>query len=100
MLTEIVAKAGGLTDMASLDEADITRASSEDIVDPEFERLKKMDVKDMSESEYEYFKIKARSKVGRVAVDFKGIFIDHNLSKDIPLRDGDIINVPRKRQVY
>ena len=98
-LSEIAAKAGGLTDIASLEEAEMTRVSAEELVDPEFERLKKMTVADMSESEYEYFKIKARSKVGRVAIDFKGIFIDHDSKKDILLRDSDVITVPRKRQV-
>ncbi len=99
LLSEIVVEAGGLTDMASLEEAEMTRASSEELADSEFERLKKMNVADMSESEYEYFKIKSRSKAGRVAVDFPALFINHDSSKDIYLRSGDIINVPRKRQV-
>jgi protein involved in polysaccharide export with SLBB domain len=99
LLSEIVDEAGGLTDMASLEEAEMTRASSEELADPEFERLKKMNVADMSESEYGYFKIKSRSKAGRVAVDFPALFIKHDATKNIYLRSGDIINVPRKRQV-
>ncbi len=99
MLSEIVAKAGGVTDMASLDEAEMTRVSAEELLDPEFERLKKMQVADMSESEYDYFKIKSRSKAGRVAVDFPALIVNHDLSKDIVLRDNDIVNIPRKRQV-
>jgi polysaccharide biosynthesis/export protein len=99
MLSEIVAEAGGFTDLASLDEAEMTRVSAEELVDPEFERLKKMNVADMSETEYEYFKIKSRAKAGRVAVDFTGLFIKHDVSQDILLRDNDLISVPRKRQV-
>jgi protein involved in polysaccharide export with SLBB domain len=99
LLSEIVAEAGGLTNMASLEEAEMTRASSEELADSEFERLKKMNVADMSESEYEYFKIKSRSRAGRVAVDFPALFVNHDSTKDIYLRSGDIINVPRKRQV-
>jgi protein involved in polysaccharide export with SLBB domain len=98
-LSQIVAKAGGLTDLASLEEAEMTRISGEELVDPEFERLKKMLVADMSESEYEYFKIKSRSKAGRVAVDFPGLFEHGDLSKDIPLRNNDVVVIPRKRQV-
>ncbi|HBZ00269.1 MAG TPA: hypothetical protein DEO84_03005 [candidate division Zixibacteria bacterium] len=98
-LSQIVAKAGGLTDMASLEEAEMTRVSAEELVDPEFERLKKMLVADMSESEYEYFKIKSRAKMGRVAVDFNSLFAGHDLSKDILLRNFDVVSVPRKRQV-
>lgn len=99
MLSEIVAKAGGFTDMASLEEAEMIRTSAEEVIDPEFERLKKMNVADMSESEYEYFKIKSRSKTGRVAVDFTRLFNHHDGGKDVYLRDSDVISVPRKRQV-
>jgi protein involved in polysaccharide export with SLBB domain len=98
-LRDIVIKAGGFTDLASFEEAEMTRVSSEELIDPEFERLKKMNVADMSETEYEYFKIKSRSKVGRVAVDFYGLFQKNDLTKNIPLRDNDVISVPRKRQV-
>jgi protein involved in polysaccharide export with SLBB domain len=34
-----------------------------------------------------------------VAVDFPGLFIKHDITKDILLRGNDFINVPRKRQV-
>jgi protein involved in polysaccharide export with SLBB domain len=98
-LAQIVAKAGGLTELASLEEAEMTRVSAEELVDPEFERLKKMNVADMSESEYDYFKIKSRSKAGRVAVNFRDLFEKHNLSNDVLLRNNDVINIPRKRQV-
>jgi polysaccharide biosynthesis/export protein len=98
-LYDIVQKAGGLTNLASLEEAEMARMSAEELVDPEFERLKKMEIADMSESEYEYFKIKSRSKVGRVAVDFDGLFGKNDLSKNVPLRNSDVITVPRKRQV-
>jgi protein involved in polysaccharide export with SLBB domain len=53
----------------------------------------------MSELEYEYFKIKSRSKTGRVAVDFVKLFEKGDASQDIMLRDSDVINVPRKRRV-
>lgn len=98
-LSQIVAKAGGFTQLASLDEAEMTRVSAEELVDPEYERLKKMNVADMSEQEYEYFKIKSRSKAGRVAVDFYQLFEKGDSRQDIRLRDNDVVNVPRKRSV-
>ncbi len=98
-LSDIVNKAGGFTDLASLQEAEMFRVSAEEIVDPEFERLKNMEVADMSESEYQYFKIKSRSRPGRVSVDFPGLFIEEDTTKDFILRDGDIIRVPRKSKV-
>jgi len=98
-LSEIVEKAGGFTDLASLQEAEMFRVSAEEIVDPEFERLKNMEVADMSDSEYEYFKIKSRSKPGRVSVDFQGLFIEGDKSKDFILRNGDVVRVPRKSKV-
>lgn len=98
-LSEIVRKAGGFTPLASLEEAEMTRVSAEEIIDPEFERLKKMQVADMQESEYEYFRTKSRSKPGRVAVNFARLFVQGDSTKDIILRDGDVINVPRKSRV-
>jgi protein involved in polysaccharide export with SLBB domain len=99
LLTEVVGKAGGFTPMASLEEAEMTRVSIEEIIDPEFERLKKMQVSDMTESEYDYYKTKSRSKPGRVAIDFVGLFVNGDSTKDFILRDGDVINVPRKSKV-
>jgi len=98
-LSEIIEKAGGLTEAASLDEAEMTRVSAEEIVDPEYERLKKMQVADMTQSEYDYFKTKSRSKPGRVAVNFRALLVRKDSTSDIILRDGDVINVPRKSKV-
>jgi len=95
-ISEIIEKAGGFTDDASLDEADMIRVSVEEIEDPEYERLKNMLVADMSELEYEYFKIKSRSKPGRVSTDLDGLMNQSDLNKDFLLRDGDVINVPKK----
>lgn len=97
-LSGIIDKAGGFTDFASLHEAEMFRISAEEIIDPEFERLKKMEVADMTESEYQYFKMKSRSKPGRVSVDFPAL-IDGDKSKDFILRNGDLIQIPRKSRV-
>ena len=98
-LSELVSLAGGFTPLSSLAEAEMIRQTPEQVVDLEFERLKKMDVADMSKTEYEYFKTKSREKPGRVACDFEKLFVKHQAEQDILLKDGDIINIPAKSLV-
>jgi protein involved in polysaccharide export with SLBB domain len=97
-LTQIIEKAGGFTQLASLTEAEMTRFVSKEVRDREFERLKQMQVGDMSDLEYEYFKVKSREKPGRVSVDFEELFNGRGKG-DIKLRDGDIIYIPRMSEV-
>jgi protein involved in polysaccharide export with SLBB domain len=98
-LSELVSLAGGFTPLSSLAEAEMIRQTPEQVVDLEFERLKKMDVADMSKTEYEYFKTKSREKPGRVACDFEKLFVNHQAAQDILLKDGDIINIPARSLV-
>jgi len=96
-LSEIAARAGGFTPDASLSEAEMIRVYN--VVDPEFERLKNIPVADMTKSEYNYFKLRARERVGRVAVDFEKLFLQGRSEYDIALKDGDIIGIPPKSMV-
>ena len=98
-LSDLVSLAGDFTPLSSLAEAEMIRQTPEQVVDLEFERLKKMDVADMSKTEYEYFKVKSREKPGRVACDFEKLFVSHQAKQDILLKDGDIINIPAKSLV-
>jgi protein involved in polysaccharide export with SLBB domain len=97
-ITQAIQQAGGFTSLASLAEAEMTRFTSEETKDREFERLKTMQVKDMSDVEYEYFKMKSREKPGRVSVNFVALFSPKNIG-DIKLRDGDMILIPRISEV-
>lgn len=97
-LTQIIQQTGGFTPLASLPEAEMTRFTSEEVKDREFERLKTMQIKDMSDVEYEYYKMKSRQKPGRVAVDFVELY-SGNKTGDIKLRDGDMIMIPRISEV-
>jgi len=97
-LREIIQMAGGLTPEASLKNAVVQRRAQEDILDPEFERLKKMLVTDMTESERDYFKVKSRERVGIMGVDFVALFEKGDNSQDILLRDRDLIHVPAQEQ--
>jgi polysaccharide export outer membrane protein len=97
-LTDVIERAGDFTPLASLAEAEMTRYSDLDKNDSEFERLKQMEVSDMTDLEYEYFKVKSREKQGRIAVDFAELFQGSG-EGDIKLRDGDVIVIPRESEV-
>lgn len=92
-LTEVIRQAGGFTDLASLSEAEVTRFRNIENGDAEFERLREMQVTQMTDLEYEYFKIKARSKPGRVAVDFRELYLGGGRG-DLRLKNGDVVVVP------
>ena len=93
-LEEIVKECGGLTKQADLQRAKVVRWSALENEDPEFERLKKMSVADMSEMEYEYFKTRSREEAPAVVVDFKKLFNDNDKSQNIFLQDQDEIVIP------
>jgi len=96
-LSEIIAKAGGFTPNASLAEAEMIR--SYNVVDPEFERLKNVPVADMTDSEYEYFRLRSRENPGRVACDFEKLLVKGLKEYDVALKSGDFINIPPKSMV-
>jgi polysaccharide biosynthesis/export protein len=97
-LSHIIAQAGGFTRQASLKNAYVIRRADEDTRDPEFERLKKMEVMEMTENEREYFKIKTRERIGGMGVDFVALFEHKDKAQDVVLRDRDFIVVPAQEQ--
>jgi len=96
-LSEVITKAGGFTADASLAEAEMIRVYN--VLDPEFERLKNVPVADMTKSEYDYFKLRARETPGRVAVDFGKLFLEGQEEYDVVLKSGDTISIPPKSMV-
>lgn len=96
-LTDIIKKAGGFRKDASLNEATLVRTQDSEVKDPEFERLKLMERKDMTDDEYDYFKFKSRQNTGKVVVDFVELFEKHNSTEDVILKNRDIINIPEKK---
>lgn len=97
-LTEMIVKAGGFTSEASLKNAYVIRRADEDLRDPEFERLKKMNIAEMTQSEREYFKIKSRERIGGMGVDFVALFDGKDKTQDVLLRDRDLIVIPALEQ--
>lgn len=95
-LTDLVERAGGFTEFASIKNALVFRTSLDEVVDPEFERLKSMRTTEMTDIEREYIKFKLRERSAVVAVDFDELFHKGNKSQDILLKNGDKVVVPTK----
>lgn len=95
-LSDIISAAGGFTDEASLIGAELIRRAREDVIDLEYERLRKMLVADMTRDEREYFKIKSRQKQGAVAINFYDLLVKGVKTEDILLLDRDWIHIPPK----
>jgi protein involved in polysaccharide export with SLBB domain len=100
-LRDIVEQAGGLTADASLAHASLIRVKYRGLVDPELNRLRRMQatsgLADMSPEERAYLKTKSRQERGRIAVDFERLFQGGDTSQNILLDGGDVIFIPEKR---
>ena len=95
-LLDVLVESGGPTQKADLQNAYLQRRSSEDVVDPEFERLKLMLVEDMTPLEYEYFKTKSREMRGKFATDFQKLWLENDPEFNFLLKNGDYIYIPDK----
>ena len=93
-LSDILSRAGGPTDRASLRDARIVRSVVEDAPDREFERLSSMSVGDMVEIELAYWKSRMRDDPGMLVADF-GRALSGDITHDVLLLNGDTIIVPR-----
>ena len=96
-LKEIINEAGGFQKNASLEDAALTRTMGTVEYDPEYERIKQIPRKDMTDDEYDYFKAKSRERAGRVDVNFVDLFRKNDESDDIILKKGDVIDVPEAK---
>ncbi len=98
-LRDALMAAGGFTADAAIAEATLTR-NPKDLPrnnDPEYERLALMTPSAMSRTEYGYFKMKSNERAGKMLLDFAGVLADAGHADNIPLRDGDLIEVPALR---
>ena len=103
-LSEVIQQAGGFTDFASFENAEVVRQSmlSEKASDIEDEQALSMRGSTSSSDTIGYaLESGLRLRHGAVSVDFKKLFIDKDSTQDIVLRGEDQINVPsRQRTVY
>jgi protein involved in polysaccharide export with SLBB domain len=99
-LREIIERAGGFTESASLAEARVVRQKfiGEGESDPEFDRLRFVPVADRTELDNQYFIMKSREKLGQMSVDLVELFIKGNEAHNIRLLPGDVIDVPILQQ--
>ncbi|MDP8239014.1 MAG: SLBB domain-containing protein [Candidatus Hatepunaea meridiana] len=93
-LTEIIELCGGFTEVANIEGSQVKRFSMIDVNDQEYERLIGIPVAEMSDMEYEYYKLKTRDLFPNVLVDFKKLFIEKDNTQDLSLKNRDIIKVP------
>jgi len=98
-LSEVIKAAGGFTENASLKEAFVIRRLYEYEVDPEYERLSQTRIDYMTDLERAYYTQKNRERPGLVAVDFIGLFVHNDTTKDIILQNKDYIEIPPKDEV-
>jgi len=96
-LKDMIEQAGGFLKEASLTEASIRRKMDVEEIDPEYERLKIIPTDKMTEDEYDFFKSKSRQSTGAVIVDFVNLFQNNDITENIILRRGDIVNIPQKK---
>jgi protein involved in polysaccharide export with SLBB domain len=96
-LSQILKAAGGFTQEALVKETKLVRERDAVIEDKEYERLAQMSRSEMSNSEYEYFVMKHNSaKIDEIVVDFERLMVHQDSTEDILLKDGDLINIPKR----
>jgi protein involved in polysaccharide export with SLBB domain len=93
-LSDVLARAGGPTELASLREARLFRELDPEAVDLEFLRLGSVSVSDMGETELAYWKSRMQDEPGAVVVDFAKLLAG-DPEHDVLLMDGDRIVLPR-----
>jgi protein involved in polysaccharide export with SLBB domain len=101
-LSEIITLAGGFTEKANLDEANIIRSSSTTAQDLEYQRLRTMLVADMSTQEYDFFRSLSRSRPGEISIDFTKLYKGNDVADtttDIILVNRDVITIPAMRDL-
>ena len=99
-VAELVARAGGLLVNASLTEAEMLRQAR--WTTPEvtsFDQLLQVSTETLTDFELQYLKTSTSGQPRKVAVNFPMLLGKNMLEYDIPLRDGDQLEIPQKSYV-
>jgi protein involved in polysaccharide export with SLBB domain len=101
LLSEIVARAGGFTQFASLNTAEVTRSS----VDPTAIQLEQLESLrgGAAPEDSSYYILETNLRIRReiVNVDFEKLFLGRDSTQDILLQTDDVIFIPAKnRTIY
>ena len=96
-VSEIIARAGGFLETASLENTFMVRRRDMYEIDREYGRLYNMPVADMNDEELRYFKARSRENPGVMSVDFRKIIYGKDQQNDIIVSDNDSVHVPIKK---
>jgi len=94
---DILKRAGGPTDEASLESAILTRQKEIEKVDREMRRLESIPPSEMSENERRYFQARRTEQKGVMAIDFMNIWKNPSSEDNIIVIDEDSIFVPTSK---
>jgi polysaccharide export outer membrane protein len=96
-LLQLLERAGGLTEMASLAEARLIRgayAGTESPIEAEFTETRDLEVA-FDEKDFDLLKTLSREPKGALSLSFERVLLSGDGGQDPPLYDGDIIEIPR-----
>jgi len=94
-LSDVIRRAGGVTEEGSLANARVMRADDGRAVDREFQRLSEVQPGSMTETEYAYYKMRYIGRGESVVTDVE-LALEGVASQDVLLLDGDRVFVPKR----
>ena len=94
MLSEILKRCGGVTDRADLARATLLRAERHQIDLVTDRRMRSIADDLQTDAEREWILAHSLSEAGQVSIDLEKLIHSGNDSYDLPLWDGDMINIP------
>lgn len=96
-LYDLIEMAGGFTENANLNEAQLIRRMTGAAADQEYNRLILMASYERTDEENDYVRSRSRMTRGKISLDFVKLFNDHDLSSDITLQHQDYVFIPFSR---
>jgi len=96
-INDVIRRAGGITENASLDAAILIRRSEIGIEDKELERLKKIPQYELSDNEFKYYQARINERQGLMALNFNKIIDNSSSDDNIILVNKDSILIPQKK---
>lgn len=96
-ISDIINRAGGFLETASLDNIQMIRRRDMFEIDREYRRLYNVPVTEMTEEELRYFKARSREYPGIMSVDFRKVFVENDRQRDIFVVESDSLHVPVKK---
>lgn len=97
-VSDLIARAGGFTDKAEIQNIEYIRQIDMEKKDPELERLQRLNPSEMSKTELRYYQAKINEKKGAMSLNFQAIIKDADSDENIHLMNMDSIIVPSQNQ--